>query len=294
MTLAQPVHLAFLGCGHIGTALLQALIPSISHSQSPIFKITVSLNRPESQAHLHNQFCSNNTTSPITFLLRQNTTAVQHADAVLFAFPPSQLPTVLKSPHIKEALHHKPIISILARTPLTTIHSLIHDPQNSVPNPKLQIVRAMPTISAGVHESATIIADPPEGHPTTEQATNLATQIFATVGKVFRIPDASFDTTTGVSAFSNALVTVAVREIARAAIAEGVSPEHAVAVSAQCIRGVGTLLREGLTPEELRHSLSAPGSITGLAVKGLVDGRFEALLEPVLAAAVKRAREYST
>ncbi|KAJ5253505.1 hypothetical protein N7505_012168, partial [Penicillium chrysogenum] len=153
IALAQkPVRLAFLGCGHIGSALLRALLPSIPQTGSPISEITVALNRKESATRLQNQF--RDSLVPVKIV-----SPTANADAILFAFPVDQIQRILGAVEMREALKHKIIISILAQTPSTEISRLLGDHQTSG-NENTQIIRAMPTIGTEIHESATPIAEP--------------------------------------------------------------------------------------------------------------------------------------
>ncbi|KAF3029723.1 hypothetical protein E8E15_005682 [Penicillium rubens] len=156
---------------------------------------------------------------------------------------------------MREALKHKIIISILAQTPSTEISRLLGDHQTSG-NENTQIIRAMPTIGTEIHESATPIAEPSSK---ATEAMELASWIFNLVGKVFHVSDSYFDTVTGMSAFCNALTTVAIQAVAQKAVAEGVPVHHAIAISSQCIRGTASMSLEGTPPEQLKQSLSARG-----------------------------------
>ncbi|KAL2812932.1 hypothetical protein BDW59DRAFT_167665 [Aspergillus cavernicola] len=288
MSLSQrPIHLTFLGCGHIGKALLGALLPSISNPDSPIKGVTVALKHQESQTQLQSHF--RNSLAHVNFVYQQNTKAVRNADAILFAFPPDQIHEVLGTPEIREALQHKLVISILARTPHDELKRVIQGNNNGPGD--LRIARAMPTMGTEVHESATLLAD--LGNPREIEAVELAAWIFNSVGKVYRISDDYFDAATGMSAFSNALITVAIQAIARKAVSEGIREEHAIAIASQCIRGMVELILSGISPEELERSLSAPGSITGQAIEGLKESQMEGILGSLLSGAVARARDYT-
>ncbi|KAL4860400.1 hypothetical protein BDV12DRAFT_205113 [Aspergillus spectabilis] len=186
---------------------------------------------------------------------------------------------------MRNALRNKTIISILARTPRNTIKDLIRG-ANAEETP---IIRAMPTIGTEIHESATLIGPPTT--PAEKEALSLATWIFNQVGKVFHVSD-YFDTATGLSAFANALTTVATQVITQKALEEGVPVDHAVAITAQCIRGSASMMLAGTSPEQLERSLSAPGSITGQAIGRLRDSELRGTLEDTLAKAIARARDY--
>ncbi|GMG54911.1 unnamed protein product [Aspergillus oryzae var. brunneus] len=118
----------------------------------------------------------------------------------------------------------------------------------------------------------------------------LAMWMFNLVGKVFEVSHDYFDTATGMSAFCNALTTVAIQTITRKAIAEGIPMENAIAIASQCIRGTVSMVLSGVSPQKLEHSLSAPGSITELAILGRRDSQLLALLESSLSAAITKTK----
>ncbi|OJJ01694.1 hypothetical protein ASPVEDRAFT_130131 [Aspergillus versicolor CBS 583.65] len=277
----------------MGRALLGALLPSTTKSESPVSEITVAVSRPESQEELQHQF-HDTPGAAVHFVHAQNVETVQQADAVLLAFPPEETKTILSSPGMKEAAQGKVIISMLARIPRAEISRLLENPHDGTgisDTECVQIVRAMPSIGTAAHESATFIASV---GPAQDKAMDLTRWIFSSVGKVFYVSDEHFDTITGMCAFSNALITTSIQAIAQSTSAEGVPVEQALAVSAQCIRGSLALILSGTSPEQLQTSLSAPGSITGQAIQALQDSRLTAFLDPVLRAAIDRAREDAT
>ncbi|CAG8905709.1 unnamed protein product [Penicillium egyptiacum] len=263
----KPFRLAFLGCGG-----------------SPISEITVALSRKESATRLQNQFPDS--LAQVKFVWRENVKATASADAILFAFPPDQIQGILGDVEMREALEHKAIISILARTPTAEITRLLGDHQTPG-NGNTQIIRAMPTIGAEVHESATLIAEPSSK---ATEAMELGSWIFNLVGKVLHVSDTYFDTATGMSAFCNSLTTVAIQAVAQKAVAEGVPVDHAIAISSQCIRGTVSLILEGTPPERLKEALSAPGSITGQAISRLEERGLLELVDSELTVAIPRAR----
>ncbi|KAL4874893.1 hypothetical protein BJY04DRAFT_224587 [Aspergillus karnatakaensis] len=280
----KPVRLTFLGGGHIGQALLSAILPSVSQKGSPISGITVAFGSEESKARLQKQF--HGTPHPVRFVSNQNPQAVNSSEAILLAFPPDQIQTVLRDAAMQNALKGKTIISILARTPRTTLRDLLGETISE----ETPIIRAMPTIGTEIHESATLIGPPTSSAE--EEALLLATWIFSQAGRVFHVTDDYFDTATGLSAFSNALTTVATQILAHTALEEGIPAEDAVAIAAQCIRGTASIMLAGKSPGDLGASLSAPGSITGQAIENLRSSGLQRILEDTLAEAIARAKNY--
>jgi pyrroline-5-carboxylate reductase len=266
------------------------VLPSVAKPQSPISKITVALNNIETQKQLRKSF--DGKLDPANFLCGRNVEAVKNSDAVIFAFPPEKLHEVLAEGEMRKALRHKTMISILARTPRAEIVHTINGqdtPHDSTAD-DFRIVRAMPTMGTEVLESATLIGK--SSNPLEKEAVELGEWIFKSVGRVFHVSHDYFDAATGMSAFSNALITTAVQAISQRAVAEGVPKDHAIAITSQCIRGMASLMLSGKSPEQLQWSLSAPGSITGQAISRLEESQLSTMLESSVSAAISRAKEY--
>lgn len=310
LSTGEPLRLAFLGCGkwsipsgapanpvgHIGKALLGAVLPTVSPT-SRISQITVSQHHKEAQADLQRQF--QDSLHKVNFVHQQNIEAVKNADAVLLAFPPNRIHDVLGEEGMRESLKNKIVISILARTPREKVQSIfrrgqpINEDGPSKSHSDVRIVRAMPTIGAGIHESATLIANPATESPAEREAVDFTADLFRNLGRVFRIPNDYFDAATGMSAAMNALTTVAVQAIVQSAAAHGVPTEHAVGIASQCVRGTASIMLSGVGPDELEHSLSTPGSITEQAISRFKDGGINAVLDRVLSVAVAKSKDHT-
>ncbi|KAL4912081.1 hypothetical protein BDW62DRAFT_206836 [Aspergillus aurantiobrunneus] len=288
LSTGSPLRLAFLGCGHIGKALLGAVLPTTSQPTSRISQITVSQHHKEAQSDLQRQF--RDSLHKVNFVHQQNIEAVQNSEAVLLAFPPNRIHDVLGEAGMRESLKDKIVISILARTPREKIQSVFRRDQ---PHDDLRVVRAMPTIGASIHESATLIANPATESAAEREAVDFAADLFSNLGRVFRIPNDYFDAATGMSAATNALTTVAVQAIVQSSAAHGVPPEDAVGIASQCVRGTASIMLSGIDPDELEHSLSTPGSITEQAISGLKNGQLKGVLERVLSVAVAKSKDHT-
>ena len=312
LSTGSPLRLAFLGCGkpcnasvflqltpvgHIGKALLGAVLPTTSQPTSRISQITVSQHHKEAQSDLQRQF--RDSLHKVNFVHQQNVEAVQSSDAVLLAFPPNRIHDVLGEAGMRESLKDKIVISILARTPREKIQSVFrrNQPTNEHVSSKtqndLRVVRAMPTIGASIHESATLIANPATDSAAEREAVNFAADLFSNLGRVFRVSNDYFDAATGMSAATNALTTVAVQAIVQSAAAHGVPLEDAVGIASQCVRGTASIMLSGVGPDELEHSLSTPGSITEQAISGLKNGQLKGVLERVLSVAVAKSKDHT-
>ncbi|KAL4794100.1 hypothetical protein BDV19DRAFT_390611 [Aspergillus venezuelensis] len=264
------------------------MLPTVTQSGSLISKITVAVNSTDSHARLQSEFCD--PVSPVTFLLRQNLEAVQSADAVVLAFPPNNLHYALDATGMKQALQQKHVISLLARTPRHEIEDVLRIGETGLGvTTNLKLVRAMPTIGAAIHESATLLTDAQSS--AAKETVELAAWMFGCLGRVFRITDECMDAATGVSALANALTTVAINHIVQIAVANGVAREDVVGVVAQCVRGTASMLLSDIEVGQLQDSLSSPGSITEQAISQLERG-LPKVLEVAASVAIARATNY--
>jgi pyrroline-5-carboxylate reductase len=327
------LSLILLDTGHIGKALLTTLLPRLSHPESPVTHITIATSARGSHAQLVEQFgpspssSTSNATIPdkdrsrdrgrdrgrdrLSFVYAQNAAAVRAADAVLFAFPPDRINDVLGEEGVREGLRGKIVISLLARTGMRELMRVIQgrndnsdgDDEAIESESATSIVRAMPTIAASIHESATLFAIPDRGdsgprrddesESEPEPAIALAKYLLTPLGRTFFVPERLFVTLTGLSAASNAIAAVALQFLAQRAAAYGVTAELANAVVAQCIRGCASVVLRGTEPEDLKVSLSAKGSITGQAIGRFERGGLGGLLEEASQGAIGRARDYT-
>ena len=210
---------------------------------------------------------------------------------ILFAFPPDKIDEVLGDAEMKEALRTKSMISILARTRREDIAKITKGCRNDSPPSMvdgLRIVRAMSTMGAEVHESATLITN--TGSPEEKDVIELCTWIFKQAGKVFPVSNSYFDIATGMVAFSNAFMILTVENISQKAVLEGVPEDHTIAIASQCIQGIISLVLAGTTLERLKSSVSAPGSITGQAISNLEASQLSEIIEKKASTVMARAK----
>lgn len=203
--------------------------------------------------------------------------------AILFAVKPQMAASAIPSA-AAFAGPDSVVVSILAGTTLKTLAAGL--PAGTA------VVRAMPNTPAAVGRGITVCV---AGNGVTEAQRSLAHQLLQASGVVEWVEDELLiDAVTGVSGSGPAYVFLLVECLARAGVAQGLSPELAAKLARATIEGSGELLHRQpeISPETLRKNVTSPNGTTAAALAVLMaDGGLDPLIEKAVAAAADRARE---
>ncbi|PYI19480.1 pyrroline-5-carboxylate reductase [Aspergillus violaceofuscus CBS 115571] len=284
--------LSIIGCGNMGTAILNGLLqaqtqaqpatPSTSTSTTPpLPKSYIATTRSTtSYTKLTNQFTpyltpTNPNTPRVTILHGPdaNLTAIQKATTVLLCIDPADIPTFFADGALRAALSGKLLISIAAGWTRAALLALAPDA------PDLQIIRTLPNMAALVGQSITAIEVPPPPLATpvpggdsasgvdrpnpTDADIALTQTIFAAVGRTQLIPPAQMTAFTAVGGSTPAFVAVFADALIEGAVAMGFPRADARTTVLQALRGATALMQEGgLHPALLRDQGTSPGGCT--------------------------------
>lgn len=151
------------------------------------------------------------------------------------------------------------------------------------------VVRAMPNTPALVGEGAAGICASAQ---CTENDMLWAESILGAVGTVVRIDEKLIDALTAISGSGPAYVFLFAEAMIAAAIAEGLSPEIAQALTCQTLVGSAKLLQQSNeTPEQLRLNVTSPNGVTAAAIATLEGEGFREMIRATVQAAISRSRE---
>ncbi|PYH84747.1 pyrroline-5-carboxylate reductase [Aspergillus uvarum CBS 121591] len=285
--------LSIIGCGNMGTAILNGLLKAQTQAQTPPPSTSTSTppplpksyiattRRTTSYAKLTNQFTpyltpTNPDTPSVTILHgpHANLTAIQQATTILLCIDPADIPTFFADAALRAALSGKLLISIAAGWTRAALFALVPDA------PDLQIIRTLPNMAALVGQSITAIEVPPPLGPTggnaageSESAGNrpnptdahiaLTQTIFSAVGQTQLIPPAQMTAFTAVGGSTPAFVAVFADALIEGAVAMGFPRADARTTVLQALRGATALMQEGgLHPASLRDQGTSPGGCT--------------------------------
>ncbi len=202
------------------------------------------------------------------------------ADAVVLAVKPQVLAGVL--PALAGAV--KPgqlVISIAAGKEIAFYEAALP--------PGTAVVRVMPNINAMVGAAAVAVCG---GKHATEAQITEVENLFATVGKTFRIPEHLFSAFTALSGSSVAFAYMYIDAIARAGVQAGFSKAQALEISAAAALGSAKMVGESdKCPMDLVDMVCSPGGTTIEGVMSLREDGFEAAIHNAVAAVIRRDKE---
>jgi pyrroline-5-carboxylate reductase len=151
------------------------------------------------------------------------------------------------------------------------------------------VVRAMPNTPALVDEAMTVIS---AGAFAGASHLAVAEELFQSVGKVTRVPEALQDAATALSGSGPAYVYYLVESMVDAGILLGVPRKTALELVIQAVYGAATMLREsGEHPVILREAVTSPGGTTIAAIRELENHRVRAAILTAIESARDRGRE---
>ncbi|KAH8691379.1 putative pyrroline-5-carboxylate reductase [Talaromyces proteolyticus] len=253
--------LAIIGCGQIGTAILEVLLASLSqpcpnhqHQTLPNLSMKVKptrfiacVNTQESVSRLRKQFGHFARSSFPNVQISQGRVAeaVQQADFVLLACKTSQAVEILGDTSLAESLAGKLLLSTCADLTARQIEQLIyHDATiESTETKRCYIVQARANSSFSVRQSATLISTTVAMADTIPRDfEDLTTWIFSSIGTVTFVPESVMNEASITSSLAPALFTVALEGIAKEAMARGLREPDALHLAAQAMKGTAELV----------------------------------------------------
>ncbi|KAM0794845.1 pyrroline-5-carboxylate reductase [Usnea florida] len=281
----QNIHMAVLGCGFMGTAILKGLLNKTRQNGTPSVKYTAWVRSRTSLERLHHALGDDS--KQINCVGGGDLVGtLRPADVVILGFPPNELNTVFATPGLADALRGKLVVSLLAGVSSAQLTSALQP--GTKPGPDHHVLRVIPTVGATINDSVTLIAEPTSAGPQQQQVT---AWLFEQLGQTQWLPESLMNEATGAGAACNALVMVAVDAIVDAGVAEGMPRATAMRLAAASLSSAAGLLVEGgMSPESLKEAMSVPKGITVNAVLELERGSVRAAVSEAVRGAVRYTR----
>lgn len=265
--------LALLGCGKLGTILLQAFLERGLAGKDEV----VATVQHEDKCQALSQALGG-----VAFSTR-NAEAVAGSPIVLVCVKPQVLPQLLQE--IAPAL--KPgtlVISVVTGATLPFIQQQL--------GKQVAVVRAMPNTPAMVGAAMTALA---AGTGTGQDHMETAKRYFESVGRVAVVDEKHMDAITALSASGPAFVFVILESLAEAGVKVGLPRELATTLAAQTLFGSAQLaLETGHHPALLKDAVTTPA---GCTIEGLIELEKGGLRVTLINAVIKtasRAKELMT
>ena len=269
----QNKKLALLGCGKLGTILLQAFLERGLMGRDEVVA-TVQ----------HTEKCKSlsQAMEGVTFST-DNRAAAAAASIVLMCVKPQATPQLLEE--ITSSL--KPntlLISVVTGASLPFIQQHV--------SKEVAVIRAMPNTPAMVGAAMTAIA---AGSGTRPEQLETARRLFESIGRVAIVDEKHMDAITALSASGPAFVFVILESLAEAGVKVGLPRELATTLAAQTLFGSAQLaLQTGHHPALLKDAVTTPA---GCTIEGLIELEKGGLRVTLINAVIKtasRARELMT
>ena len=268
------LRIAILGSGSMGTAILDGLIakgtPADHVAVSTKTLATANALNARLGVHAYSQELDSDA----------NMLAVDDADVVLVAVKPAYVLEVLG----EVATSLKPgalVISVAAGITTAAMEQTL--PAATA------VVRAMPNTPAIVGRAMTGIS---AGSRAEGKHLELATELFASVGKTMILDEARIDALSTISGSGPAYVFFLIEQFTKAAEHQGFTPAESTELVNETFRGaIDLLLASHKSPAELRRQVTSPNGTTMQAIARMEQAQLDQVFAEATDAALRRARE---
>ncbi len=263
-------HIILIGCGKMGGAMLQGWLKS----------------SPENTYTIVDPAIEKAPAEGIEIFPDLNAAAehVRKATIIVIAVKPQMMMSMCDNlaKHIPD---DAVVISIAAGVTIESFEVYLGAEQ--------PIIRAMPNTPAAIGKGMTVAVA--NSHVSQEKS-QVAKMLLETTGKFEWIDDeAMMDAVTALSGSGPAYIFYLIEMLAKAGVECGLPENLSMALARQTVIGAGALAEDesSTAAATLRENVTSPGGTTAAALRVLMDGRAQALMNETLEAAKHRSEELS-
>jgi pyrroline-5-carboxylate reductase len=248
-------EISIIGCGNLGSALIEGLSKSGNHS---VRAHDVDPDALETVA----PYCQQTAT---------NLDDVTEADVVIVAVKPGAMGDVLSALDLSP---DQTLVSVAAGVPAEFVEA----------RTDATVVRIMPNLAAKTGDMATAA--------TWEEVDEDVRALLDDLGEFVEIDEGLMDVATALNGSGPAFVFYFLRAMKRAGVEEGLAPDDAEVLAAQTVKGAAeTVLRSDGSVDDLIDAVCSPKGTTIEGMEVLRDSDVEAVVGEALFAAADRSRE---
>jgi pyrroline-5-carboxylate reductase len=266
------MRLGIIGCGKMGTALVQGAICSGVVSAQEV----LGYDAIPAAADTFKNITSATIVSDMTNLISQ-------CDTFILATKPQDISPVLKI--FSNSIGNKPIllISIAAGTTIKSLESQL--PEN------VRVIRCMPNTPALIGKGASAFAGGTRSHADDIVKTSA---LLSSVGIAIQVAEKHLDAVTGLSGSGPAYVFLMIEALSDAGVRNGLSRHDATQLAAQTlIGGASMVLETHQHPAVLKDQVTSPGGTTIAGLEALEKNGLRNALIKAVNAATKRSIQLS-
>jgi len=212
--------------------------------------------------------------------LPSNAALAEWSDVILLCVKPQTMNQVLSEIQAK-LTSRLLVISIAAGYPLKRLQDHL--------GPDVPIIRAMPNTPAVLQQGVTALA---YGTNFDSTHSEMAQNIFGSVGKVVTVEETLMDAVTGLSGSGPAYVYLMIEALADAGVRVGLPRTTAHVLATQTVLGAAKMVEEtGEHPAVLKDRVTSPGGTTIAGLRELEAGKLRATVIKAVEAATNRSAE---
>lgn len=268
----ETVPLLVVGGGNMGSAIIAGAISGGLMEPSDIGVVEPDALKRQTLFEAHGVACFGQGAAAMEWLRGRESGS--SAGQVLLAVKPQSLVDAMAglTPGMERP---RVVITILAGTPGSRVHSLMH---------KARVVRAMPNLPMKIHQGTTAVCLSAGAHPGDD---GFAMRLFGIDGQlVVRIEESLMDAFTALAGSGPAYVFFLAEAMHQAAIKMGFDPATALDVVRETVAGAAALLAESFVePAGLREAVTSKGGTTAAAMDVLDKaGAMETWVKAIVAA----------
>jgi pyrroline-5-carboxylate reductase len=205
--------------------------------------------------------------------LADNRELASASDLVLLAVKPNVLDEVAGD--LAEA--GKPVISILAATPLETLQSAL---------PGVEVTRVMPNLGAQLRQAVICVVYPDDLDDARRKELD---ELLGLLGEVIEIDEGLIDAATAVMGCSPGYLALVAEAMVEAGVNEGLTEDQAKRMIARAMSATGGLL-EHHAPADLREAVASPGGMTEAGLERLEERLVRQMFQEAVDASLERVR----
>ena len=276
-------NIGFIGAGNMAEAMTGAIISSKIMPPSRITVCDINQDRLDTMKKTYGV----NTGCDLADLFSSS-------DIVILAVKPQVMDNILSqlaaSPHFRPK-KRKLLMSIAAGIPLARIETHLYPMLDEPSRKNLPVIRVMPN-------TPSLVLAGMSGYCLNSMADKAdaanAEIILASMGRTLLCDESLMDAITAVSGSGPAYFFFMVESMVTAGTRLGLSPDQALLLSIQTMKGAAALLEQSNEfPDILRKKVTSPGGTTEAAIRVFSECGLGGIVEKALEAAARRSKELS-
>ncbi len=271
MKLLMKKKIGFVGCGNMGSAIVESLV---SHEFTSLKNIYVfDIDKSKSTKLVKKYKVSS---------IQSFEKMIATCDVLILAVKPQNIDELLVS-QFKGMFKNKLVISILAGITISRLTKLVGS--------NVKIIRSMPNLGVLVNCGVTALC---KNKHATLRDLFLAQKFFSCSGTTVTIPEKHFNVVTAISGSGPAYYFYLTERLIAEGVKQGLSYSSVEMLATKTAEAASLLMARGpFSAEELRKKVTSKGGTTEAALSVMVSSQYKRLFSSAITKAVTRGEELS-